>query len=90
MKREEYLEKMQSYHEEMRLECKANRVTLDQLAKEHKERQRQEKDQYDKLVNEQRDRHTEKQYEIERKMHELKVQWAIEHPVEEVIVVNNG
>ena len=89
MKREEYLEKMQSYHEEMRLECKANRVALDQLAKEHKERQRQEQDLYDKLVNEQRDRHTEKQYEIERKMHELKVQWAKEHPVEEVKVVND-
>lgn len=78
---------MQSYREELQNECKLNREALDKLAKEHKERQRQEQDLYNKLVNEQRDKHTERQHEIELKMHQLKVQWAKEHPVEEVKVI---
>lgn len=90
MDRKEYLQKMQSYREELQAESKRNRETLDKLANEHMERARAEADFYKKLVNEVRDAHTEKQHEVERKMHELKVQWAIEHPVEEVIVVNNG
>jgi hypothetical protein len=90
MNRQEYLEKMQSYREELQTACKTNREALDNLAKEHKERQRQEEDLYKKLVNEQRDAHTEHQHDVERKMHELKVQWAKEHPYDEVKVVNNG
>ena len=87
MTREEYLIKQQELREELQQECKNNRVILDRLCKEHVERQRAESDLYSRLVNEQRDAHTEKQHEVERRMHELKVQWAKEHPVEEVKVV---
>ena len=80
---------MQSYREELQAESKKNRETLDKLANEHRERVGAEADFYRKLVNEVRDAHTEKQHEVERKMHELKVQWAKEHPVEEVKVVND-
>jgi hypothetical protein len=37
----------------------------------------------------QRDLHTHFQHEVERMMHELKVQWAKEHPIDEGKVVNN-
>jgi hypothetical protein len=87
MTREEYLNKMQAYREELQEACKKNRETLDKLAQEHKLRQREEQERYDKAVKWQRDEHTENQHEVERKMHELKVQWAIEHPIEEVKVV---
>lgn len=89
MTREEYLNQMQSYREELQDACKKNREALDRLATEHNARLRAEQDCYKKLVNEVRDAHTENQHIIERKMHELKVQWAKEHPVEEVKVVNN-
>ena len=87
MTREEYLIKQQELREELQQECKNNRVILDRLSKEHVERQRAEADLYSRLVNDQRDAHTEKQHEVEHRMHELKVQWAKEHPVEEVKVV---
>lgn len=78
---------MQSYREELQAECKRNRETLDKLANEHRERVGAEADFYKKLVNEVRDAHTEKQHEVERKMHELKVQWVAEHPIQEVTIV---
>lgn len=87
MTREEYLNQMQSYREELQAESKKNRETLGKLANEHSERVRAEADFYRKLVNEVRDAHTEKQHEVERKMHELKVQWAAEHPIQEVTIV---
>ena len=89
MTREEYLNQMQSYREELQWACKNNRVQLDTLAQEHKQKVRLEQDEYDRKVKEIRDAHTESQHIIERKMHELKVQWAKEHPIEEVKVVNN-
>lgn len=88
MTREEYLNQMQSYREELQNECKLNREALEKLAVNHKENVRKENDEYERMVREQRDAHTEKQHIIERKMHELKVQWAKEHPIEEVKVVN--
>lgn len=89
MTREEYLNQMQSYREQLQSECKMNREALDKLADNHKENVRKENAEYERWVREQRDAHTEKQHEVERKMHELKVQWAKEHPIEEVKVVNN-
>lgn len=89
MTREEYLNQMQSYREELQNECKMNREALDKLADNHKENVRREQAEYERWVREQRDAHTENQHTIERKMHELKVQWAKEHPIEEVKVVNN-
>ena len=59
----------------------------DNLAQEHKQKVRIEQDDYDRKVKEVRDAHTENQHRIEKKMHELKVQWAKEHPAEEVKVV---
>lgn len=88
MTREEYLEQMQEYREQLQWACKNNRVQLDNLAQEHKQKVRLEQDEYDRKVKEIRDAHTKNQHKIERKMHELKVQWAKEHPVEEVKVVN--
>lgn len=88
MTREEYLNQMQSYREELQNECKLNREALDKLEVNHKENVRKENDEYERMVREQRDAHTEKQHYIERKMHELKVQWAKEHPVEEVKIVD--
>lgn len=89
MTREEYLIKMQEYREQLQEECKKNREALDNLAINHKENIRMENEAYERMVREQRDAHTEIQYQVERKMHELKVQWAKEHPIEEVKVVNN-
>lgn len=74
--REEYLNQMQSYREELQNECKLNREALDKLAQEHKLRQRVELERYEFAVKQQRDAHTENQHRVERKMHELKVQWA--------------
>ena len=88
MTREEYLIKMQEYREQLQEECKKNREALDKLATDHETRLRAEQDLYRKLVNEVRDAHTKKQHVVERKMHELKVQWVKEHPIEEVKVVN--
>lgn len=87
MNREEYLVKMQEYREQLQWACKNNRVLLDNLAQEHKQKVRIEQDDYDRKVKEVRDAHTENQHRIEKKMHELKVQWAKEHPAEEVKVV---
>ena len=89
MTREEYLNQMQSYREELQNECKLNREALEKLAVNHKENVRKENEEYERMVRSQRDAHTENQHRIERKMHELKVQWAKEHPIEEVKVVNN-
>lgn len=87
MTREEYLVKMQSYREELQDACKKNREALDVLAINHKTNIRYENEEYERMVRSQRDAHTENQHRVERKMHELKVQWAKEHPVEEVKVV---
>lgn len=87
MTREEYLNQMQSYREELQNECKMNREALDKLADNHKENVRRENAEYERWVREQRDAHTENQHAVERKMHELKVQWAKEHPIEEVKLV---
>lgn len=87
--REEYLNQMQSYREELQQACKNNREALDTLAQNHKQVLREEQDRYEYAVKMQRDLHTHFQHETERKMHELKVQWAKEHPVDEVKVVND-
>ena len=87
--REEYLNQMQSHREELQEACKKNREALDALVQNHKQVLREEQDRYEYAVKMQRDLHTHFQHEVERKMHELKVQWAKEHPIEEVKVVNN-
>lgn len=87
MNREEYLQKMQQLREEQQGNAKKNRETLDKLSKEHIERQRNENDFYKEVVNKQRDEHTARQHDIERRMNDLKMEWAREHPIEEVKVI---
>ena len=89
MTREEYLNQMQSYREELQDNAKRRREALDNLQDLYKQDLtilNEEKKAKERQI---RDEHTENQYNIERKMHELKVQWAKEHPIEEVKVVNN-
>ena len=90
MTRQEYLKKMQSYREQLQANAIQSRKDLDDLNDQYRQdltNLNQEKRNKARLI---RDQHTDAQNDIERKMHELKVQWAIEHPAEEVIVVNNG
>lgn len=87
MTREEYLQKMQGLREEQQNNAKKNRETLDKLRKEHIECLRNENDYYKEVVNKQRDEHTARQHDIERRMNELKMEWAREHPIEEVKVI---
>ena len=87
MNREEYLQKMQELREEQQNNAKKNREILDKLSKEHIERQRNENDFYKEVVNKQRDEHTARQHDIERRMNDLKMEWAREHPIEEVKVI---
>lgn len=87
MTREEYLQKMQQLREEQQNNAKKNRETLDKLSKEHIERLRNENDFYKEVVNKQRDEHTARQHDIERRMNGLKLEWAREHPIEEVKVI---
>lgn len=88
MTREEYLQKMQELREEQQNNAKKNRETLDKLSKEHIERLRNENDYYKEVVNKQRDEHTARQHDIERRMNDLKMEWAREHPIEEVKVID--
>lgn len=88
MTREEYLNQIQSYREELQDNAKRRREALDNLSDQYKQDLtilNEEKKAKERQI---RDEHTENQYTIERKMHELKVQWAKEHPIEEVKVVN--
>ena len=87
MNREEYLQKMQELREEQQGNAKKNREILDTLNKEHVENQRNENDRYREAVNKQRDEHTARQHDIERRMNDLKMEWAREHPTEEVKVI---
>lgn len=87
MNREEYLQKMQELREEQQDNAKKNREILDFLSKVHVENQRKENDRYREAVNKQRDEHTARQHDIERRMNDLKQEWAREHPIKEVKVI---
>ena len=87
MTREEYLHKMQELREEQQDNAKKNREILDTMNKEHVENQRKENDRYREAVNRQRDEHTARQHDIERRMNDLKMEWARVHPIEEVKVI---
>lgn len=85
--REEFLNQMQKCREELQDNAKRRREALDNLSDQYKQDLtilNEEKKAKERQI---RDAHTEKQHEVERKMHELKVQWAKEHPIEEVKVV---
>ena len=87
MTRQEYLEQRQAYREDLQANSRQRNEALDSL-----------NDQYRNELNELNKRkrdaerivrytHADNQHEIERKMHELKVQWAAEHPLLETKVV---
>ena len=87
MNRQEYLEQMQAFREELQENAIQNRKALDDL----KDKYRQDltnlnlnKRNEERLI---RDKHTEAQHDIERKMNALKVQWAQEHPINETRIV---
>lgn len=89
MTREEFLNQMQKCREELQANAKRRREALDNLSDQYKQDLtilNEEKKAKERQI---RDEHTENQHNIERKMHELKVQWAKEHPIDEVKVVNN-
>ena len=85
MNRTEYLQKMQSYREDLQVNAKINRQALDLIERQHVEKCRKENDEYKNLVAWQRENSVKNRLEIERKMHELKLQWAEEHPFVEVL-----
>ena len=78
---------MQAFREELQENAIQNRKALDDL----KDKYRQDltnlnlnKRNEERLI---RDKHTEAQHDIERKMNALKVQWAQEHPINETRIV---
>ena len=87
MNRVEYLQEMQKLREQQQGNAKKNREILDMFNKEHIERLRNENDYYKEVMNKQRDEHTARQHDIERRMNDLKKEWAREHPIEEVKVI---
>ena len=85
--REEYLSKMQEYRELLQSNAKRNREAFDALDDEYRQKKQKLFEEHEAKKRELRNKRTEAQHEIEHKMHELKVQWAKEHPIEEVKVV---
>lgn len=79
---------MQKCREELQDNAKRRREALDNLSDQYKQDLTILDEEKKAKQRQIRDKHTENQHNIERKMHELKVQWAKEHPIEEVKVVN--
>lgn len=87
MTRQEYLEKMQAYREELQANAKKKNEVLDRLNDQYRQ---DLTDLNQKKRNEERkirDEHQSAQQDIERKMNALKMQWAQEHPVNEIRIV---
>ena len=87
--REEYLEKMQSLREKQHENARQNRELFDKLEDEYRQKKTQLFMEYEARRRQLKEKKSLTQNHIEQQMHELKVQWAIGHPVEEVKVVNN-
>jgi hypothetical protein len=87
MTREEYLNQMQALREEQQENAKRNREAFDQLEDEYRQKRQALFEEHEAKKRELKQKKNETQHEVERKMHELKVQWAKEHPIEEVKVV---
>lgn len=80
---------MQALREEQQENAKRNREAFDKLEDEYREERQQLFDKHEVNKRLLKEKKTETQHAVERKMHELKVQWAKEHPIDEVKVVNN-
>ena len=87
MTREEYLNQMQALREEQQETAKRNREAFDQLEDEYRSKRQLLFEEHEAKKRELKHKKTETQHEVERKMHELKVQWEKEHPMDEVKVV---
>ena len=87
--REEYLNQMQSYREELQENSKAIREHFDLLEDDYRKKKQKLFENHEEEKRNLKKMKLYTQHEIEKKMHELKVQWAKEHPYEEVKVVNN-
>lgn len=87
MTREEYLQKMQSFREDLQAAAKKQREDLDQLNDGYRQKLAELNEWKRTEERRLRDSHTEYQHDIERQMHNLKVEWAKEHPVCEVKVM---
>ena len=87
MNREEYLEKMQALREEQHENARLNREAFDKLEDEYRKKKTELFMEYEAKRRELKEKKTLTQNHIEQQMHELKVQWAKEHPVDEVKVV---
>lgn len=87
--REEYLNQMQALREEQQENAKRNREAFDRLEDEYRQKKQALFEEHEAKKRELKQKKTETQHYIERKMHELKVQWVKEHPIEEVKVVIN-
>lgn len=88
MTREEYLNQMQALREELQENAKRNREAFDQLEDEYRQKTASVFEEHEAKKRELKQKKTGTQHYIERKMHELKVQFAKEHPIAEVKVVN--
>lgn len=86
--REEYLNQMQALREEQQENAKRKREAFDQLEDEYRQKRQALFEEHEAKKRELKVKKNETQHIIERKMHELKVQWVKEHPIEEVKVVN--
>lgn len=87
MTRQEYLNQMQSYREELQANARKKNEALDNLCDDYRKELTKLNEQKRNAKRSIRDKHTEAQYDIERKMNALKVQWAQEHPVNETRIV---
>lgn len=87
MTREEYLNQMQSYREELQENARQNRENFDYLEDNYRKLKQQLFEEHEEKIRQYKKLKLDRQNEIEKKMHELKVQWAKEHPIEEVKVV---
>lgn len=78
---------MQAFREELQENAIQNRKALDDLNDKYSQdltNLNLNKRNDERLI---RDKHTEAQHDIERKMNALKVQWAQEHPINETRIV---
>ena len=89
MTREEYLNQMQSYREELQENARLIREHMDSLEDDYRQKKQKLFEDHETEKRNLKKMKVDQQHEVERKMHELKVQWAKEHPIEEVKVVNN-
>lgn len=87
MDRQEYLKQMQTLREELQANARKRNEAMDSLCDQYRQDLtvlNEEKRAKERQI---RDEHQSAQQDIERKMNALKMQWAQEHPVNEIRIV---